>query len=154
INSLPIGGLLPDGVFALISSRRGFLEPAPDTYQLELAGLTHNDIRALLVEVSARFAIEQKHLDAIQEISQGNSLYVRMLVNDLSSGRLALDEIDQLPAGLEGYFEDFLKRLSIDDSWPVLRDCLLLLAIARSHLSVNQVCAITDLTWAEVEGAM
>jgi hypothetical protein len=29
-----------------------------------------------------------------------------------------------------------------------------LLAVARSHLSVNQVCAMSDLPWAEIEAAI
>lgn len=155
LNSLPVDGLLPAGVFSLISSRRGFLDPDPqNTFQLDLTGLTIEDIRQMLSEVAGRVAIEEKHVQAVQQVSQNNALYVRMLVNDLKLGKLALNEIDRLPQGLEGYFEDFIKRLSVDPSWTALRDCLLLLAVARGYLSVNQVCAITDLTWAEVEEAL
>lgn len=155
LNSLPVGGLLPPGVFSLVSSRRGFLDPDPrHSFRLDLGGLSTDDIRQMLREVAGRFSIQEKHVQAVQQVSQNNALYVRMLVNDLKLGKLALDEIDRLPQGLEGYFEDFIKRLSVDSSWPALRDCLLLLAVARGHLSVNQVCAITDLTWAEVEEAL
>jgi NACHT domain len=155
INSLPVSGLLPDGVFTLVSTRRGYLDhESAEGYRLELVGLTRDDIRKLLSEVADRFSIAESDVAAVQHVSQGNSLYVRMLVNDLKLGKLDLNEINRLPQGLEGYFEDFIKRLSVDPDWPVLRDCLLLLAIARGHLSVNQVCAMTDLTWAEVEAAM
>jgi hypothetical protein len=155
INSLPLRGHLPDGVFVLLSSRRGYLDQERgDTYELELQGLARGDIRQLLAEVADRYAIAEQHIDAVQHVSQSNALYVRMLVNDLKLGRLVLDEIDRLPLGLEGYFEDFIRRLCVDLSWPALRDCLLLLAVARSHLSVNQVCAMTDLSWAEVEEAI
>src|SRR6185312_7743956 len=155
LNSLPVGGLLPPGVFTLISTRRGFLDSDPgNSMHLDLGGLTTDDIRQMLGEVASRYSIQEQHVQAVQQVSQNNALYVRMLVNDLKLGKLALDEIDRLPQGLEGYFEDFIKRLSVDSSWPALRDCLLLLAVARGHLSVNQVCAITDLTWAEVEEAL
>jgi len=155
LNSLPVSGLLPPGVFSLSSSRRGYVDPDPgNSLRVDLGGLTPDDVRRLLREVADRFAIEEKHVQAVQQVSQNNALYVRMLINDLKLGKRALDEIDRLPQGLEGYFEDFVKRLSIDPSWPALRDCLLLLAVARGHLSVNQVCAITDLSWAEVEEAL
>jgi len=155
INSLPLRGHLPDGVFVLLSSRRGYLDQERgDAYQLELSGLARDDIRQLLAEVADRYAIQEQNVDAIQQVSQSNALYVRMLVKDLKLRKLALDEIDRLPLGLEGYFEDFIRRLCVDRSWPALRDCLLLLAVARSHLSVNQVCAMSDLSWAEVEEAI
>lgn len=155
LNSLPVSGLLPEGVFSLVSTRRGYLDHEPgEAFQLDLAGLTLEDIRQMLGEIADRYPIEEKHVLAVRHVSQNNALYVRMLVNDLKLGKLALNEIDRLPQGLEGYFEDFIKRLSVDDAWPALRDCLLLLAVARGHLSVNQVCAMTDFTWAEVEEAM
>lgn len=155
LRSLPVGGLLPEGVFCVVSSRRGFLEhESSDSLRLELAGLTLSDMRHMLNEVAGEMLVEEKHVQLVQQVSQGNALYVRMLVNDLKLGKLAIDEIDRLPQGLEGYFEDFVGRLSIDKSWPAVRDCLLVLAVARGHLSVNQVCAITDLTWAEVEEAL
>jgi hypothetical protein len=155
LNSLPLGGLLPDGVFSLVSSRRGYLDnESAEGFALDLGGLTIDDIRQLLREVADRFPIQEKHVLAVQQVSQNNALYVRMLVNDLKLGKISLDEIDRLPQGLEGYFEDFIKRLSVDESWPALRDCLLLLAVARGHLSVNQVCAMTNLSWAEVEEAV
>jgi hypothetical protein len=155
LRTLPITGHLPEGVFVLLSSRRGYLEQDPnEVTQLELGGLTRLDIQQMLAEVAGEYTIEERHIDSVQRVSQSNSLYVRMLVNDLKHHAIELEDIERLPHGLEGYFEDFIKRLSIDPAWPALRDTLLLLAIARSHLSVNQVCAITDFTWADVEEAM
>jgi hypothetical protein len=155
LRSLPVEGLLPEGVFVLLSSRRGYLDLEPDqAHQMELHGLARDDVRQLLDEAGVVSLNGDKHIDGILRVSQSNALYVRMLVNDLKQGNITLDKIDQLPRELEGYFEGYIKRLSVDPAWPALRDCLLLLAVARSHLSVNQVWAMTEFAWAEVEEAV
>ncbi len=155
LRSLPVRGLLPEGVYVLLSARRGYLDQEPgQVHQLELGGLGREDIRQMLDEAGVVRLDGEKYVDAIHRVSQSNALYVRMLVSDLKLGNITPDNIDRLPPGLEGYFEDYIKRLSIDPSWPALRDCLLLLAIARSHLSVNQVWAMTEFAWAGVEEAI
>jgi hypothetical protein len=155
LRSLPVGGLVPEGVFVLLSTRRGYLDQEPgQVHQLALHGLDRGDIRELLNEAGFTPDDLEKHVSTVQRVSQSNALYVRMLVNDLKLGSITLENIDRLPRGLEGYFEDHIKRLSTDPGWNALRDCLLLFAVARGHLSVNQVWSMTELDWAEVEEAV
>lgn len=156
LRSLPLEERLPDGVFVLASARRGVLdEPPPPSRRLSLTGLSRNDVREMLGEAEGIAArVEESHVDAVRRVSESNPLYVRMLVNDFKLGNLTLDRLDRLPRGLEGYFEDFVSRLSVDARWPVLRDCLLLLASARGHLSAKQVAAMSGTEWAAVVDAL
>ena len=68
-------------------------------------------------------------MQAVARVSTGNPLYIRMLAEDFSQGRLYLEDVDHLPLGIEGYFEKLLLRFAADAEWPVLRDTLLLLCL-------------------------
>jgi hypothetical protein len=96
----------------------------------------------------------EKDIEAVWRVSAGNPLYIRMLAEDLVQGRLRINQAYQLPLGIEGYFEDILRRLCGNSQWITLRDCLLLLAVSRDYLSVDQVRAITGLTWVKAQEVM
>ncbi|HWP46363.1 MAG TPA: NACHT domain-containing protein [Candidatus Limnocylindrales bacterium] len=158
-------GHLPDGVFILISARRGVLPTIPNpfipSFRLELRGLPSESIHQLLFETLNRVgrpinlsSFSEKDIEAVRRVSAGNPLYIRMLAEDLIQGRLRMDGAHQLPLGVEGYFEDIFRRLCVNSRWATLRDCLLLLAVSRDYLSVDQVRAILDLSWIEAQEAI
>ncbi len=152
------GQHLPTGVFVLLAGRKGTVPPIPHTdvriFRRDLAGLAHDDLREMLVSVVSRYELQERHIRAVEQVSSGNPLYVRMLAEDLTQGKLRLDEIDRLPEGVEGYFENFIGRFASADCWPTLRDCLLLLAVSREYLPAAQVAAITGLPLAGVQQAL
>jgi hypothetical protein len=149
---LPLDVELPEGVFVLVSSRRGVLDDAPlaPAQTLMLEGLSIDDMRQILRAANVEFALTEQHLNAVRRVSESNPLYIRLLVSDLQRGEVTLEEIEKLPPSLIGYFEDFIRRFSIDTQWTMLRDCLLLFAVARGHLSTKRICAMTDFAWADV----
>lgn len=158
-------GHLPDGVFILVSARRGILptrlNPFIPSLRLELPGLPSEAIGQLLFETLKNRTrpmdispFSEKDIEAVWRVSAGNPLYIRMLAEDLVQGRLRVDQAYQLPLGVEGYFEDILRRLCGNSQWATLQDCLLLLAVSRDYLSVDQVRAITGLTWVKAQEAI
>ena len=82
---------------------------------MELGKLSDADVRALLYQVRSKYDVLQagEYVDAITRRSDGNPLYLRMLLEDLEEGRLTFGQIDILPTGLVAYFErtlDFIER--------------------------------------------
>lgn len=149
---------LPPGVFVLLSARRGIL---PDLrgggipmLGLRLSGLSRQELQELLTHAVDGSFLEQAHIDAVERVSAGNPLYVRMLADDLAMGRVALHAINRLPEGVEGYFETLLSRLCADSRWSALRDCLLLLAVAKAALSSAQISEITGVPGPDVESQL
>ena len=149
---------LPSNVFVLLGARRGAIpalrDPETPTLKLVLSGLPEREIRRLLFRVVSKYDLEDRHVQAVARVSTGNPLYIRMLAEDFSQGRLYLEDVDHLPLGIEGYFEKLLLRFAADAEWPVLRDTLLLLCLAHGPLTVAQIAAIAQLQQAEVEEAV
>ena len=149
---------LPQGIFVLLSARRGVL---PDlrgggvpVLGLRLSGLSRQELQELLTHAIDSSVLEQAHIDAVDRVSAGNPLYVRMLADDLAMGRVGLHAINRLPEGVEGYFETLLARLCTDPRWSAQRDCLLVLAVAKAALSCSQISEITALPNLEVESQL
>lgn len=155
LDALPLKEELPEGVFVLVSARRGVLDDLPAPAQtLKLSGLSDENIKQMFAAATAHLTFDEKHLQALRRVSESNPLYLYLLIDDLRRGNFNLDEIERLPQGLSGYFEEFIRRLCVDPVWMTARDCLLSVAIARSHLSVKQICAINDFSWAATEEAI
>lgn len=152
------GERLPSNVFVLLGTRRGAVprlrDPEVPTMTLELSGLPEREIRRLLFRVVSKYDLEDRHVEAIARVSAGNPLYIRMLAEDFSQGRLYLEDVDHLPLGIEGYFEKLLLRFASSQQCPVLRDTLLLLCVAHGPLAAAQIAAIAQLTQADVEAGL
>lgn len=153
--ALPLKEALPEGVFVLVSARRGVLDALPAPAQtLNLSGLSAENIGQMFEKADANLMLDEQRLQTLRRVSESNPLYLRWLIDDVRRGNFNLDEIERLPHGLSGYFEDFISRLCVNPTWTTVRDCLLMLAIARAHLSVKQICAINDFSWATTEAAI
>jgi hypothetical protein len=152
------GERLPSNVFILLGSRRGSIpalrDPDLPTLPVELSGLPSQEIRRLLYRVVSKYDLEDRHVDAIARVSAGNPLYIRMLAEDFLQGRLYLEQVDQLPLGVEAYFEKLLLRFASDAQWPVLRDTLLVLSVAHGPVSAAQVASIAAIPETAVEHAI
>jgi hypothetical protein len=158
VEGLPLEGPLPPGVYVLASARRGVLPERPDlstpALRVALKGLSRGEMRYLLGQAGDKYELREHHLDAIERVSAGSPLYVKLFAEDLREGRLTLEDIRRLPEGVEGLFESLIERLCGDYRWPTIRDCLLTLALARDHLTVKQLQAITGRPWAAVQSAL
>ncbi|MFM8513677.1 MAG: NACHT domain-containing protein, partial [Bacteroidota bacterium] len=96
-----------DGVLIIYGSRPGGHKTVEDLWTqlpteyhtiLELAGLGPEDIRALIYEVANKYEVERESawINAVQQRSQGNPLYLKLLCDALENGSIALNDIDAL----------------------------------------------------------
>ncbi|MEU6992702.1 hypothetical protein ABZ953_18860 [Streptomyces sp. NPDC046465] len=121
VNVLYLPPVLPDGVYFVVSSRRAEvplrIETADVRYDLgEHLSATMVDIRALLYRMGstspglvARLAEQRipldRFVDVLAEKSEGNFMYLRHVLPELSDGLYRGLDIQQLPHGLENYYE-------------------------------------------------
>ncbi|MFM9076071.1 MAG: hypothetical protein ACKORJ_10990, partial [Bacteroidota bacterium] len=80
--------------------------------KLELSGLGREDIRALIYEVANKYEVERESawIDAVQQRSQGNPLYLKLLCDAIASGCIALNDINALPYKIDDYYKEILGR--------------------------------------------
>ncbi len=113
-----------------------------------LPAMNDADIRGLLLEETARLKYELLALDiddaghvtnrAIESVirrAQGLPLYVHLVVQDLLAGHLRADELDRkLPASLNAYYDDLLRRMAIGDLQALLSPLMATIAWAHAPL--------------------
>jgi hypothetical protein len=92
----------------------------PYFYNLELSQKSLEDVHAYVGERIVSETIEarllscqtesQSLVEHITELSKGNFLYVKALVDDIESGGQPLDDLDALPKSLDEFYHNFLMR--------------------------------------------
>ncbi len=70
-------------------------------------------------------------IEVVAKKSEGLTLYVRMVIEDLKAGRWTLNDEDKLPEGLIAYFDAILERLWVSDVGTVLTPLFCLWARAK-----------------------
>jgi hypothetical protein len=90
--------------------------PVEHHTKLELTGLSKEDIRALIYEVANKYEVEREStwIDAVQQRSQGNPLYLKLLCDALENGSIALNDIGALPKEIDEYYRAILQRYAAD----------------------------------------
>ncbi len=83
---------------------------------LQLEGLSIADIRALIYDVANKYELERESVwvDAVQQRSQGNPLYLRLLCNAIENGSIALNDLNALPKEIDEYYKAILSRYAQD----------------------------------------
>ncbi|MFN8521690.1 MAG: NACHT domain-containing protein [Chloroflexota bacterium] len=109
VDWLPDPGLLPEGARLIVSTRPELLEHAgfaakygqDKAEHLVLDRLSDADVRALLYQVRSKYEVldAPEYVEAVVVRSEGNSLYLRMLLDDLAEGRVTFGQSDLLPFG-------------------------------------------------------
>lgn len=127
-NLLYLPPLLPSGVFFIATSRREPLqlrmECSHDKFDLE-ADLPENkkDIEAYLANQVSRGSIhayikkrrvsKKRFISAMKNKSQGNFMYLRYVLPEIVEGDYRDLEFDELPTGLQNYYEDHWRRMGM-----------------------------------------
>lgn len=121
IDWLPAPELLPENACLILSTRPELLEQsafsakyAEDKAQhLFLSRLSDAEIRALLYQVRSKYEVLERedYVQALVERSEGNPLYLRMLLEDIQEGRIPFGDIPTLPQGVIAYFERILEYI-------------------------------------------
>ena len=137
-----------EGVLIIYGSRPGGHEklsnfwmelPAEKKKFLELKGLNSNDIRALLYEVTDKYALQQQWIDTIAKRSEGNPLYLKLLCESIEVGETDINDENSLPSDIGRYYENFLLRYSKMADGDNLLQTLYVIAAAHDYLSEHHI---------------
>ncbi len=99
-------------------------------------------------ELNRRGISEEAFIKKVIENSKGNFMYLFYLMGALRRGDYTPLDLNRLPKGLEGYYDDFWRRLRERDlrEWRELyRPLLSVLTVAQEALSCSQLAAITEI---------
>jgi len=121
---------------------------------LLLEGLSKADIRALIYEVANKYEVERESawIDAVQQRSQGNPLYLRLLCNALENGSIALNDVNALPKEIDEYYKAILSRYAQDQmDGDALLAGLFTFAAAKDYLTWSHLGLINQLGDATVQ---
>ncbi|MFN3422989.1 MAG: hypothetical protein ACK40X_14845, partial [Armatimonadota bacterium] len=171
VDWLPEPNFLPDGVRMILSTRPELLEHRSfdakygedKAEHLHLGRMTDADVRALLYQVKSKEEVlqNQAYVEAIVERSEGNPLYLRMLLEDIVEGRITFGDINQLPRGVIAYFGRILDFIEGEGRTRDMPDVEVILEAKRETLerlvrdgilTQEQVEEILDRERAALEG--
>ena len=128
--------------------------PPEDHTKIELAGLGKEDIRALIYEVANKYELDRESswIDAVQNRSQGNPLYLKLLCDAIESGSIALNDVEALPDKIDDYYKAILDRYATDTlDGDALLAALFTFAAARDYLTMAHLGLINKLGDATVQ---
>jgi tetratricopeptide (TPR) repeat protein len=115
--------------------------------KLELSGLSKEDIRALIYDVTNKYEIERDSIwiDAVQERSQGNPLYLKLLCDALEFGSIQPNDTNALPEKIDEYYKAILLRYANDPDGDALLYGLFTFAAAKDYLTINHLGLVNKL---------
>ncbi len=115
--------------------------------ETRLGPLGSAEVRALVHDVVDKYDpdLTTQYLDAVQERSQGNPLYLRLLCEQLFSGERRPGEAESLPRQIGELYEEVLDRITRGGHDEDALRLLYLLAEARTSLSVSSVGAFLNI---------
>jgi WD40 repeat protein/DNA-directed RNA polymerase subunit RPC12/RpoP len=133
-------------VFTPVSSRHVFPGGLPAMSAQDIRSMLLEDSAALKYELLRRDSEQQDPesgdvrvtnpaVEAVVQRAAGLPLYVHFVLQDLLAAHVRFDELERrLPATLEAYYDDLLRRLAIGDLQALLAPLVVTLAWARSPL--------------------
>lgn len=113
--------------------------PSEHTLEMNLNGLFEEDIRSLLYEVVSKYSITEHHVKRILEQSNGNPLYLKLLCEEIASGARSLDDLDTLPAKIEGFYNKIMARYREEAIGDELLRSLYTFGAAQDYLSSSHL---------------
>jgi hypothetical protein len=128
--------------------------PIEHHLKIELSGLGKEDIRAMIYEVANKYEIEKDSawIEAIQQRSQGNPLYLKLLCDAIANKSIGLNDINALPKEIDEYYKAILFRYAQDSvDGDALLDSLCTFAAAKDYLSFAHIGLINKLGEAKLQ---
>lgn len=156
-NTLYLPSDLPDGVFIVVTSRRGgpHLRYTCEEHKIDLQKESANnfaDVRlfadAWLGRDGIRDYIRSQGLEAaafvdeIVRLSEGNFMYLHYVLPEIEKGTYRDRKFEELPAGLQNYYEDHWQRMRVEDraAWEGYKvPVLVALTIAKEPISMDLI---------------
>ena len=138
---------VPPGVFVVLSGRRRREVDALGSdlhklHEMELHGLSEKDVQDLLQLSISQFDVEADYVTQVTKLSQGNPLYLKLLLEALLDGQMKLNDIQSLPPNIQSFYSKMLHRLLTTDEETKV-EVLMVLALAREQFTAEQVAGIT-----------
>jgi WD40 repeat protein len=109
-------------------------------YVLNRAG--GEKMRACLREAEAE---PQALADLVTGLSDGNFLYIKILLNDVETGQQSLKDLDILPQSLDEIYHGFLNRFAVSEWEERYQPILGVLAVAQEPLTEDQVAGFAGI---------
>ena len=149
---------LPAGVFFVLAGRRrkeveALSNELKKLHEMELQGLSEDDVRGLLALTVSDADIESGYLRQVTKLSDGNPLYLMFVLQALREGRVRLNDIRSLPKDFHDLLEKTFNRLLAGDRGVKL-NVLMALALAREQFTVEQIAGIAEEPLLEVHRAL
>ena len=149
---------VPPGIFVVLAGRRRrevdvLGSELRKLHEMELPGLTGPEVQNLLELRISEFDVESAYARQVTQLSQGNPLYVKLLLESLLEGQMQLNDTPALPKHIRDFFERTLTRLLARDAEARVR-VLLALALAREQFTVEQVAGIVGRSVPEAYGTL
>ncbi len=135
-------------VLFIYSSRPGghdkiidFLDnlPRENTSRLSLVGLTKENIRALLYEVTDKYKLEQNWVDIILKKSQGSALYLKLLCKEIQNERIIINNGHELPNHINDCYDRIFKKYRQFPERDILLNCIFIYAVAKDSLTKHHL---------------
>ena len=82
--------------------------------------------------------------DYLTQLSEGNFLFIKVLLDDVEGGRQSLVDLTALPHGLEGIYHSFLKRFSAASWEERFQPMFGVLAVAQEPITEEQLARFTS----------
>ncbi|MGD0610306.1 MAG: AAA family ATPase [Anaerolineales bacterium] len=118
---LPEENDYPEGVKVILSTRKQLIRHPLFTPKFGedkashriLGKLKEGEIRGLLYQIHSKYEVitNKKFVDAVVNKSDGNPLYLKMLMNDITNGDIVFGDISKLPVGIRDYFDRIISKI-------------------------------------------
>lgn len=131
--------------------------PIEERDMLELGGLTNKDIRALLYQAVSKYDLDRgsPYIGQIQEKSQGNPLYIKLLCEALSKNELQLSDSTSFPKKIEDFYSEMISRFSRKEKGNQVLQTLFIMTAAKDVLSTDHLeCIFPEWGPAVIENAL
>ena len=127
--------------------------PIESHAKIELSGLSKEDIRALIYEVANKYDLERESewIEVVQQRSQGNPLYLKLLCDSIENGGIALNDLNALPSKIDEYYKAILLRYAQDPDGDALLAGLYTFAAAKDYLTMAHLGLMNQLGDATLE---
>jgi WD40 repeat protein len=87
----------------------------------------------------------QTFVNRLSELSTGNFLYTKILLNDIEAGRQSLDDLSALPQSIDEIYHGFLKRFTVTEWEEHYQPILGVLAVAQEPITEVQLAHFTGI---------
>lgn len=127
--------------------------PIENHTKIELSGLSKEDIRALIYEVANKYDLERESewIEVVQQRSQGNPLYLKLLCDSLENKAISLNDVNALPTKIDEYYKAILLRYAQDPDGDALLAGLFTFAAAKDYLTLSHLGLINQIGDAVLE---